>query len=158
MLHFPGVSEIVFFKEPQKWTEELRIGWPKRQLHGLLRHRNSPTDDPIQDGRPVDPITPCCGPALFLPCWKFRNFILRNIALVYYLLNQGIESWDHQCMKAGLFQWWRNSIQNVLQLWEAAFFSRKKLTKPYTIWHNNTVESISKKSFLERAVNYWFHG
>ncbi len=24
--HFPGVSEIVFFKESHKWTKELRIG------------------------------------------------------------------------------------------------------------------------------------
>ncbi len=26
ILHFPGVSEIVFFTKPHKWTEDLRIG------------------------------------------------------------------------------------------------------------------------------------
>ncbi len=26
ILHFPGVSEIVYFKKPHKVTEELRIG------------------------------------------------------------------------------------------------------------------------------------
>ncbi len=41
----------------------------KGLLHGPLHHRNSPTDGPIQDGRPINTITPLCGPALF--CFSF---------------------------------------------------------------------------------------
>ncbi len=49
----------------------------KRLLHGPLRHRNSPTDGPFQDCRPIDPNTPFCGPALF-----FLSCSLAVIALL----------------------------------------------------------------------------
>ncbi len=71
----------------------------QRLLHGPLRLRYSPTGEQIQNGRTADeipwaPITPWCGPPLFCPCfplqkllcWKFRNLLLRNIALVYFTL------------------------------------------------------------------------
>ncbi len=72
----------------------------KRLLYGTLRIRNSPTGEQIRNGRTTDeiqcdPITPCCGPPLFCPCfslqklmcWKFRNFLLRNKAFVYVKKN-----------------------------------------------------------------------
>ncbi len=65
----------------------------RRLLYGPLRHRNSPTDEPIQNGRPIDPITSIvaqhCSVLVFplqaFLCWKFRILILRNKVLVYLL-------------------------------------------------------------------------
>ncbi len=56
----------------------------KMQLHGLLRHRNPPTDEPIQDQLaqlPFGVAQHCLQKSL---CWKLRNFILRNKAFVYF--------------------------------------------------------------------------
>ncbi len=53
----------------------------KRLLHGPSRHRHSQTDEPIQNGRPIDPIASYCGLALFclsfFPCRHFysENFV-----------------------------------------------------------------------------------
>ncbi len=54
ILHYLGVSGTVLFKKPQKWTGELRTGQRKGHFHGLLRHRNCPTGESIQDSRPKD--------------------------------------------------------------------------------------------------------
>ncbi len=75
--------------------DTLQVDWrtkvwiTKRLLHGPLRNRNSPTDEPILDGRPIDPTilrkAQDC-PVLVFPlqnflCWTFRNCDLRNKAL-----------------------------------------------------------------------------
>ncbi len=93
---FRGGSETVLYKKPDKWTAELRTGQREGYSNGLLRHRNSPTGGPIQDGRPInqiarDPVTPLCGSALFCPsflplqkslCWKFRD-LLQELKLLF---------------------------------------------------------------------------
>ncbi len=71
----------------------------KRPLHGTLRLRNSPTGEQIQNGRrrvklqeaqlPLDVAQNCfvlVFPLQLFLCWQFRNFLLRNKALVYLRL------------------------------------------------------------------------
>ncbi len=80
------------FQYTSNWHGRNKNWTMQRLLHRTLRFRYSPTGEQIQNGRtadeiPSDPITPWCGPPLFCPCfscWKFRNFLLRNIALVYF--------------------------------------------------------------------------
>ncbi len=85
----------------------------KRLLNGTLCLKNSPTGEQIQNGRttdeiPRDPITPWCGPPLFSPCfpfqkllfWKFRNFHLRNNALVFLLYFKW--TWAHLWQHIGI--------------------------------------------------------
>ncbi len=56
----------------------------KRLLHWPLRHRNSPTDGPIQNNRPIDPLL-CLSFSMHKAlCCKYRNLILQNKALIYF--------------------------------------------------------------------------
>ncbi len=52
------------FRNPRDVNGKTKDWITKRLLQLQLRHRNSPTDEPIEDGRPIDPITPLCGPTL----------------------------------------------------------------------------------------------
>ncbi len=52
----------------------------KRQLHGPLRHRNSPTDEPVQDGQTMDQVTPWCGPALFPFSFSLPEIVMLKIS------------------------------------------------------------------------------
>ncbi len=94
VLYLPGVSWNRFLKETAQEDVRNKNCTMKRLLHGTLRLRNSPTSEQIQNGRttdeiPRDPISPWCSPPPFCPCVllcrKFRNFLLRNKALVYLL-------------------------------------------------------------------------
>ncbi len=82
-----GVFWNRFLKETSQVDGRTKNSAIKRLLHGTLWLRNSPSGKPMQNGRPTDeiprdPITPWCDPPL---CVKFRNFLLRNKALVYLL-------------------------------------------------------------------------
>ncbi len=70
------------------WMEELRTGQRKGHFHGPLRHRNSPTGEPFQDGRPIDritwdPITPWWFPAL--SCLRFSPTEMSMLTISQFL-------------------------------------------------------------------------
>ncbi len=62
-----------FLKEASQVDGRTKDSIMKKLLQGLVRHTNSPTDEPIQDGRPIDPITPQSGPALFCLCYSLAE-------------------------------------------------------------------------------------
>ncbi len=99
MLLFSGVSEIVFFKKFHNWTEETKDWITRRLVHGPLQHRNSPTDEPIQDDRLIWPNHPFVCPALFCLrfalaeiclCWKVCNFNFNELEILFTFLLKNI--------------------------------------------------------------------
>ncbi len=57
----------------------------KRLLRGTLRHRNSPTGEEIQNGRPTDEIPK--DPPLFCPCFSLSPFHI-SLPVIVWLINQ----------------------------------------------------------------------
>ncbi len=93
---YRGFSEIVFLRKPHKRTEEIRTA----QWRGYYKeHWGAPQPDykfrmaerrmKFQETQLFLDVTLHCSVLVFplqkLLCWKFRNFLLRNIALVYLL-------------------------------------------------------------------------
>ncbi len=92
-LHFPGVSEKVFYKKLHNWKEQLRIVSRKGYF---MDHCGTTTFQPTSHFKMTDRLTqsPHCDaqhcsvlayPLQKFLCWKFRNFIFRNKPLVYLL-------------------------------------------------------------------------
>ncbi len=99
---FTGGFLNSFIKETSQKDGRTKNRIMKRPLHGTLRLRSPPTGKQIQNGRrrvklqetqlPLDVAQSCfvlVFPLQLFLWWKFRNFLLRNKALVYllYLLN-----------------------------------------------------------------------
>ncbi len=94
---FTGGCWNCFLKETSQNDVRTKNRIMKRPLHGTLRLRSSPTGEQIQNGSRrvklqetqllLDVAQNCFtlvfSLQLFL-CWKFRNFLLRNKALVYF--------------------------------------------------------------------------
>ncbi len=94
---FTGGFWSRFLKETSQKDGRTKNMMMKRPLHGTLRPRDSPTGEPIQNGRRRAKLHDTQLPLavaqnylvllfplqLFL-CWKFRNFLLRNKAFVYF--------------------------------------------------------------------------
>ncbi len=92
ILHFPGVSEIVFVTKPHKLMEELRIGQRKGYP---MDHCGTETLQPASQFKmadrlarlPLDVAQHCS--VSVLPLQKFLcEIVLRNKALVYLLNNK----------------------------------------------------------------------
>ncbi len=92
ILHLPGVSKIVYCKEPNKWIEELRI----RQRKGYsMDYCGTEFTEPIQDGRQMDqiardPIAPWCGPALFCLRFSLAEISMRKMPLFFIWRNKAL--------------------------------------------------------------------
>ncbi len=96
---FPGFLKWFSLRNltSERRTKDLTT---KGLLHGPLRHRNSPTDEPNQNGRLINPINPWCGPALLclsfslaeisrLKSSKFYFMKKSSCLLTTYLRNDG---------------------------------------------------------------------
>ncbi len=95
---YRGFSEILFLKKPHKRTEEIRIGQWKDYF---MEHCGSGTPRPankfkmadqrmkFQETQKLLDVTHHCSVLVFhlqkLLCWKFRTFLSRNKALVYFI-------------------------------------------------------------------------
>ncbi len=101
---YRGFSEIVFFRKPPKRTEEIRIGQGKGYY---MEHCGSGTPQTVNKFKMaerrmkfketqylLDEAHHCSVlvfPLQKLLCWKFRNFLLQNKALVYLLFSTLIQ-------------------------------------------------------------------
>ncbi len=89
ILHFSGLSKMVFFKKPHRRTEELRIGYRKGYS---MDHFGTDTLQPTSQFKMADRLTqPPLGVAqhcsvLVFPLQKFLCWKFRNKALVYNTL------------------------------------------------------------------------
>ncbi len=87
-------SEIVFFKKPYKWTENLRTGSRKDySMDHYITETLQPTGHFQMADRSLTQSPLCVAqrwsvlvfPLQKFQCWKFRNFVLPNKALVCLL-------------------------------------------------------------------------
>ncbi len=75
----------LFFLETSQEDGRIKNWTMKKQLHGILRLKNSPTGEQIQKRRQTDemtrdPITPWCGPPLFCSCLSLAETSVLNIS------------------------------------------------------------------------------